>query len=65
MMLKSWHVHNIFFFFHILGKVYFFSDGILFSDPHHGSISISKNHMSSISLYDGVSILFVPTAVNF
>ncbi|XP_075276372.1 dynein axonemal assembly factor 9 isoform X3 [Opisthocomus hoazin] len=37
------------------GKVYFFSDGILFSDPHHGSISISKNHMSSISLYDGDS----------
>uniref|UniRef100_A0A8C6JK66 Uncharacterized protein n=1 Tax=Melopsittacus undulatus TaxID=13146 RepID=A0A8C6JK66_MELUD len=37
------------------GKVYFFSDGILFSDPHHGSISISKNHMSSISFYDGDS----------
>uniref|UniRef100_A0A663ND22 Chromosome 20 open reading frame 194 n=1 Tax=Athene cunicularia TaxID=194338 RepID=A0A663ND22_ATHCN len=42
------------------GKLYFFSDGILFSDPHHGSISISKNHMSSISLYDGVSTWFVP-----
>uniref|UniRef100_A0A8C3R9B9 Chromosome 20 open reading frame 194 n=1 Tax=Cyanoderma ruficeps TaxID=181631 RepID=A0A8C3R9B9_9PASS len=37
------------------GKLYFFSDGILFCDPHHGSISISKNHMSSISLYDGDS----------
>ncbi|KFO98781.1 Uncharacterized protein C20orf194, partial [Calypte anna] len=37
------------------GKLYFFSDGILFADPHHGSISISKNHMSSISLYDGDS----------
>uniref|UniRef100_A0A8C3GY80 Dynein axonemal assembly factor 9 n=1 Tax=Corvus moneduloides TaxID=1196302 RepID=A0A8C3GY80_CORMO len=37
------------------GKLYFFSDGILFFDPHHGSISISKNHMSSISLYDGDS----------
>uniref|UniRef100_A0A8C3RAZ2 Chromosome 20 open reading frame 194 n=1 Tax=Cyanoderma ruficeps TaxID=181631 RepID=A0A8C3RAZ2_9PASS len=36
-------------------KLYFFSDGILFCDPHHGSISISKNHMSSISLYDGDS----------
>uniref|UniRef100_A0A8D2NDF1 Uncharacterized protein n=1 Tax=Zonotrichia albicollis TaxID=44394 RepID=A0A8D2NDF1_ZONAL len=39
----------------ILGKVYFFSDGILFCDPHHGSISIPKSHMSSISLYDGDS----------
>ncbi|KAF4791286.1 hypothetical protein TURU_132066 [Turdus rufiventris] len=37
------------------GKLYFFSDGILFCDPHHGSISISKSHMSSISLYDGDS----------
>lgn len=37
------------------GKLYFFSDGILFCDPHHGSISIPKNHMSSISLYDGDS----------
>uniref|UniRef100_A0A8C0UDA6 Uncharacterized protein n=1 Tax=Cyanistes caeruleus TaxID=156563 RepID=A0A8C0UDA6_CYACU len=37
------------------GKLYFFSDGILFCDPHQGSISISKNHMSSISLYDGDS----------
>ncbi|RMC14574.1 hypothetical protein DUI87_09672 [Hirundo rustica rustica] len=37
------------------GKLYFFSDGILFCDPHHGSISVSKNHMSSISLYDGDS----------
>uniref|UniRef100_A0A8B9G2H6 Chromosome 20 open reading frame 194 n=1 Tax=Amazona collaria TaxID=241587 RepID=A0A8B9G2H6_9PSIT len=41
------------------GKVYFFSDGILFSDPHHGSISISKNHMSSISFYDGDSTSIV------
>uniref|UniRef100_A0A8C4V8G1 Chromosome 20 open reading frame 194 n=1 Tax=Falco tinnunculus TaxID=100819 RepID=A0A8C4V8G1_FALTI len=47
------------FFFQILGKLYFFSDGILFSDPHHGSISISKNHMSSISLYDGDSTSIV------
>ncbi|XP_029819568.1 uncharacterized protein C20orf194 homolog [Manacus vitellinus] len=37
------------------GKLHFFSDGILFAHPHHGSISISKNHMSSISLYDGDS----------
>ncbi|XP_010579128.1 PREDICTED: uncharacterized protein C20orf194 homolog [Haliaeetus leucocephalus] len=41
------------------GKLYFFSDGILFSDPHHGSISISKNHMGSISLYDGDSTSIV------
>ncbi|KFZ57435.1 Uncharacterized protein C20orf194, partial [Podiceps cristatus] len=41
------------------GKLYFFSDGILFSDPHRGSISISKNHMSYISLYDGDSTSIV------
>lgn len=46
------------------GKLYFFSDGILFCDPHHGSISISKDHINSISLYDGdstgiVAALFV------
>uniref|UniRef100_A0A452I2P4 Uncharacterized protein n=1 Tax=Gopherus agassizii TaxID=38772 RepID=A0A452I2P4_9SAUR len=37
------------------GKLYFFSDGILFSHPHHGSITISKNHMDSIKFYDGDS----------
>ncbi|XP_067389762.1 dynein axonemal assembly factor 9 isoform X3 [Emydura macquarii macquarii] len=37
------------------GKLYFFSDGILFSHPHHGSITVSKNHMSSIKFYDGDS----------
>nr|XP_038033850.1 uncharacterized protein C20orf194 homolog isoform X3 [Anas platyrhynchos] len=41
------------------GKLYFFSDGILFSDPHHGSISISKDHMKSLSLYDGDSTSIV------
>ncbi|XP_010134514.1 PREDICTED: uncharacterized protein C20orf194 homolog, partial [Buceros rhinoceros silvestris] len=37
------------------GKLYFFSDGVLFCDPHCGSISMSKDHMSSISLCDGDS----------
>ncbi|CAM5151166.1 unnamed protein product [Natator depressus] len=37
------------------GKLYFFSDGILFSHPHHGSITVSKNHMDSIAFYDGDS----------
>ncbi|XP_062431002.1 dynein axonemal assembly factor 9 isoform X2 [Rhea pennata] len=41
------------------GKLNFFSDGILFSHPHHGSISISKNHMNSISFYDGDSTSIV------
>uniref|UniRef100_A0A8B9CCD2 Dynein axonemal assembly factor 9 n=1 Tax=Anser brachyrhynchus TaxID=132585 RepID=A0A8B9CCD2_9AVES len=41
------------------GKLYFFSDGILFSDPHHGSISISKDHMNSLCLYDGDSTSIV------
>lgn len=43
------------------GKLYFFSDGILFCDPHHGSISISKDHISSITLYDGDSTGIVAT----
>uniref|UniRef100_A0A8C2T7C2 Dynein axonemal assembly factor 9 n=1 Tax=Coturnix japonica TaxID=93934 RepID=A0A8C2T7C2_COTJA len=43
------------------GKLYFFSDGILFCDPHHGSISISKDHISSITLYDGDSTGVVAT----
>uniref|UniRef100_A0A8C8RP68 Chromosome 20 open reading frame 194 n=1 Tax=Pelusios castaneus TaxID=367368 RepID=A0A8C8RP68_9SAUR len=37
------------------GKLCFFSGGILFSHPHHGSITISKNHMNSIKFYDGDS----------
>ncbi|XP_034628484.1 uncharacterized protein C20orf194 homolog isoform X1 [Trachemys scripta elegans] len=37
------------------GKLYFFSDGILFSHPHYGSITVSKNHMDSIKFYDGDS----------
>lgn len=67
-IMRSWNVDLYLiqsFFLQILGKLYFFSDGVLFSDPHHGSISISKNHMSSISLYDGVSILSVPTLISF
>uniref|UniRef100_A0A8C8RS65 Chromosome 20 open reading frame 194 n=1 Tax=Pelusios castaneus TaxID=367368 RepID=A0A8C8RS65_9SAUR len=36
-------------------KLCFFSGGILFSHPHHGSITISKNHMNSIKFYDGDS----------
>ncbi|XP_018082589.1 uncharacterized protein C20orf194 [Xenopus laevis] len=37
------------------GKLCFFSDGILFLHPYHGSITISKNHVNSIKLYDGNS----------
>ncbi|XP_036619107.1 uncharacterized protein C20orf194 homolog isoform X1 [Trichosurus vulpecula] len=37
------------------GKFYFFSDGLLFSHRHYGSITISKNHMNSICFYDGDS----------
>lgn len=59
-MLKYCYIVNTIFLFQILGKLYFFSDGILFCDPHRGSISMSKDHMSSIFLYDGVSILLGP-----
>ncbi|MEE6508755.1 hypothetical protein FKM82_022839 [Ascaphus truei] len=37
------------------GKLYFFSDGILFLHPYHGSIIISRNHMTSIKFHDGDS----------
>ncbi|XP_058989793.1 dynein axonemal assembly factor 9 isoform X1 [Mustela nigripes] len=37
------------------GKVHFFSRGLLFSHRHHGSIVLSKDHMNSISFYDGDS----------
>lgn len=40
------------------GKVYFFSSGLLFSHRHHGSIIISKDHVNSISFYDGVFSLW-------
>uniref|UniRef100_A0A452R512 Dynein axonemal assembly factor 9 n=1 Tax=Ursus americanus TaxID=9643 RepID=A0A452R512_URSAM len=36
------------------GKVHFFSSGLLFSHRHHGSVILSKDHMNSISFYDGV-----------
>ncbi|KAM4709710.1 dynein axonemal assembly factor 9 [Discoglossus pictus] len=46
------------------GKLYFFSDGILFLHPYHGSITIARNHVNSIKLFDGdsasvVAVLFV------
>ncbi|XP_003225515.1 dynein axonemal assembly factor 9 [Anolis carolinensis] len=37
------------------GKLYFFSEGLLFCHPHYGSIPISKTHMTSIRFYDGDS----------
>uniref|UniRef100_A0A670IRZ6 Dynein axonemal assembly factor 9 n=1 Tax=Podarcis muralis TaxID=64176 RepID=A0A670IRZ6_PODMU len=37
------------------GKLYFFSEGLLFFHPHYGSITISKAHMTSIRFYDGDS----------
>ncbi|MBZ3891406.1 hypothetical protein SUZIE_212800 [Sciurus carolinensis] len=37
------------------GNLHFFSSGLLFSHRHHGSIIISKDHMNSLSFYDGDS----------
>ncbi|XP_008055598.2 uncharacterized protein C20orf194 homolog isoform X2 [Carlito syrichta] len=37
------------------GNLHFFSNGLLFSHCHHGSIIISKDHMNSISFFDGDS----------
>ncbi|XP_019061095.1 uncharacterized protein C20orf194 homolog isoform X1 [Fukomys damarensis] len=41
------------------GNVHFFSSGLLFSHRHHGNIIISKDHMNSISFYDGDSTSIV------
>ncbi|XP_008568848.1 PREDICTED: uncharacterized protein C20orf194 homolog [Galeopterus variegatus] len=41
------------------GNVHFFSSGLLFSHHHCGSITISKDHMNSISFYDGDSTSIV------
>uniref|UniRef100_F7FIP2 Dynein axonemal assembly factor 9 n=1 Tax=Callithrix jacchus TaxID=9483 RepID=F7FIP2_CALJA len=41
------------------GNVHFFSSGLLFSHCRHGSIIISKDHMNSISFYDGDSTSIV------
>ncbi|KAJ6658581.1 hypothetical protein lerEdw1_019969 [Lerista edwardsae] len=45
------------------GKLYFFSDGLLFCHPHYGSITISKTHMTSIRFYDGDSTSVVAALV--
>ncbi|KAM4842588.1 dynein axonemal assembly factor 9 isoform 1-T1 [Thomomys bottae] len=41
------------------GNMDFFSNGLLFSHRHHGNIIISKDHMNSISFYDGDSTSIV------
>ncbi|XP_052469377.1 dynein axonemal assembly factor 9 [Carassius gibelio] len=46
------------------GKLVFFSEGILFVHPHHGSITLSMSHINTIKLYDGgslsdISMLFI------
>uniref|UniRef100_A0A8C1RVP1 Si:ch211-194c3.5 n=1 Tax=Cyprinus carpio TaxID=7962 RepID=A0A8C1RVP1_CYPCA len=38
------------------GKLVFFSEGILFVHPHHGSITLSMSHINTIKLYDGASL---------
>ncbi|XP_041526128.1 uncharacterized protein C20orf194 homolog isoform X5 [Microtus oregoni] len=45
------------------GTVHFFSGGLLFSHRHHGSIIISKDHMNSVSFYDGDSTSVVAALV--
>uniref|UniRef100_A0A672R6D5 Uncharacterized protein n=1 Tax=Sinocyclocheilus grahami TaxID=75366 RepID=A0A672R6D5_SINGR len=46
------------------GKLVFFSEGILFVHPRHGSITLSMSHINTIKLYNGgslsdVSMLFI------
>ncbi|XP_046289216.1 dynein axonemal assembly factor 9 isoform X2 [Marmota monax] len=48
------------------GNLHFFSSGLLFSHRHHGSIIISKDHMNSLSFYDGDSTSVVAALfINF
>ncbi|XP_075705772.1 dynein axonemal assembly factor 9 [Rhinoderma darwinii] len=37
------------------GNLYFFSDGVLFVHPSHGSVAISRSHMTAAKFYDGDS----------
>ncbi|XP_063781411.1 dynein axonemal assembly factor 9 [Pseudophryne corroboree] len=37
------------------GKLYFFSEGVLFVHPNHGSITVPRSHMTSIKFHDGDS----------
>ncbi|XP_030628226.1 dynein axonemal assembly factor 9 [Chanos chanos] len=52
------------------GKLVFFSEGMLFSQPHFGSITLSKNHINTIKLYDGdsfsaISVVYVEYESSF
>lgn len=44
--------------FCVLGKLVFFSEGLLIVHPSYGIITLSKNHIRNIKVYDGVSIYF-------
>ncbi|XP_031435678.1 dynein axonemal assembly factor 9 [Clupea harengus] len=46
------------------GKLVFFSEGLLFVHPQYGAVTLSKNHIKGLKLYDGdslskVSVLYV------
>ncbi|KAG8453283.1 hypothetical protein GDO86_000063 [Hymenochirus boettgeri] len=45
------------------GKLYFFSEGILFLHPYHGSVTISRNHLNAVKLYDGDSTSVVAALI--
>ncbi|KAM8939582.1 dynein axonemal assembly factor 9 [Pelodytes ibericus] len=45
------------------GKLYFFSDGLLFLHPSHGTVTVSKNHMTAIKVYDGDSASMVAALI--
>ncbi|KAM9477263.1 dynein axonemal assembly factor 9 [Clarias gariepinus] len=46
------------------GKLVFFSEGLLIDHPHYGVITLSKNHIRNVKVYDGdsfsaVTMLFI------
>ncbi|XP_041928333.1 uncharacterized protein C20orf194 homolog isoform X3 [Alosa sapidissima] len=38
------------------GKLVFFSEGLLFVHPQYGAVTLSKNHIKGVKLYDGDSL---------
>lgn len=44
----------------LLGKIMFFSEGLLFIHSQYGSFTLSKDHISAIKFYDPVIFTVAP-----
>ncbi|XP_043920017.1 dynein axonemal assembly factor 9 [Protopterus annectens] len=45
------------------GKLHFFTEGVLFCNPHYGSFTVPRNHIKSLKLYDGDSLSIVAAII--